>query len=68
MLCFLFIVPDNLLFYTLTGTGQVGFHAVGWPVTPYLTLVGWSSNPSAITYDPIEKVRELIGFYTKQNE
>ncbi|GAB1599252.1 low-density lipoprotein receptor-related protein 6-like isoform X2, partial [Argonauta hians] len=48
-------VPDNLLFYTLTGTGQVGFHAIDWPVTPYLTLVGWSSNPSAITYDPIEK-------------
>lgn len=48
--------PDELLLYTLTGTGQVGFHAIDWPVSSYLTLVGWTTNPSAVAYDPVEKV------------
>lgn len=41
-------------------TGEVGFVSLDGALTPDLTLVGWSPHPSAVTYDPLEKVIKIV--------
>ncbi|XP_012940627.1 uncharacterized protein LOC101861747 [Aplysia californica] len=48
--------PSELLFFTLRDSGEVGFISLRGAQSPYLTLAGRSSQPSAVTYDPIKQV------------
>ncbi|GFO27156.1 low-density lipoprotein receptor-related protein 4-like, partial [Plakobranchus ocellatus] len=48
--------PSELLFFTLRDSGEVGFISIRGAQSSYLTLAGRSSQPSAVTYDPIKQV------------
>ncbi|KAK7497721.1 hypothetical protein BaRGS_00011116, partial [Batillaria attramentaria] len=48
--------PSELLFFTLKGSGEVGFISLTGAQSHDLTLAGRSTHPSAVTYDPIEQV------------
>ncbi|RUS81441.1 hypothetical protein EGW08_010781 [Elysia chlorotica] len=48
--------PSELLFFTLRGSGEVAFISIRGAQSFYLTLAGRSSEPSAVTYDPVKQV------------
>ncbi|CAL1548385.1 unnamed protein product, partial [Lymnaea stagnalis] len=48
--------PSELLFFTLKESGEVGFISLRGAQSSYLTLVGRSSQPNSVTYDPIKQV------------
>lgn len=54
-------VPEQLLFYTMQNTGEVGFVSLEGSRTPDGTIVAFSCHPTAVTYDPVNQVMFIAG-------
>ncbi|KAK0061867.1 low-density lipoprotein receptor-related protein 4-like isoform X1, partial [Biomphalaria pfeifferi] len=48
--------PSELLFFTMKESGEVGFISIRGVQSSYPTLVGRSTKPTHVTYDPIKQV------------
>ena len=59
MFVLLHLAPTDVVFYALTQEGIVGYFDVDGSGDIDRYLVGRSSRPVAVTYDPVEQVRSF---------